>query len=67
MTHCCKELLKAGALGKLQTLYANVGPSVNWPPLPSRDWLAAVKLPPKQVLDWDRWLGPAPWRPYPSS
>jgi predicted dehydrogenase len=40
---------------------------VNWPPLPSRDWLAAEELPPKQVLDWDRWLGPAPWRPYHSS
>lgn len=63
----CKELLKSGALGKLQALYANVGPSVNWPPLPSRDWLAAEELPPKQVLDWDRWLGPAPWRPYHSS
>jgi predicted dehydrogenase len=63
----CKELLKSGALGKLQALYANVGPSVNWPPLPSRDWLAAEELPPRQVLDWDRWLGPAPWRPYHSS
>jgi predicted dehydrogenase len=60
----CKELLRSGALGKIQTLYANVGPSVNWPPLPSRDWLPAAELPPKQVLDWDRWLGPAPWRPY---
>jgi len=60
----CKELLKTGALGKLTALYANVGPSVNWPPIPSRDWLAGVELPPKQVLDWDRWLGPAPWRPY---
>ncbi len=60
----CKELLQSGALGKLQTLYANVGPSVNWPPLPSRDWLEEQPLPPKQVIDWDRWLGPAPWRPY---
>ena len=60
----CKDLLKSGALGKLQTLYANVGPSVNWPPVPSRDWLAAEALPPREVLDWDRWLGPAPWRPY---
>ena len=63
----CKELLKSGALGKLKALYANVGPSVNWPPIPSRDWLAAEDLPPRQVLDWDRWLGPAPWRPYHSS
>jgi predicted dehydrogenase len=63
----CKELLQSGALGRLQALYANVGPAINWPPLPSRDWLAAEPLPPKQVLDWDRWLGPAPWRPYNSS
>ncbi|MCC7496491.1 MAG: Gfo/Idh/MocA family oxidoreductase [Bryobacterales bacterium] len=63
----CKNLLNTGALGKLQTLYANVGPSVDWPPIPSRDWLAEEALPPKQVLDWDRWLGPAPWRPYHSS
>ena len=63
----CKELLESGALGKLKALYANTGPSVNWPPLPSRDWLAPQDLPPKQVLDWDRWLGPAPWRPYHSS
>jgi len=63
----CKELLRSGALGKLEALYANTGPSVNWPPLPSRDWLAGEDLPPKQVLDWDRWLGPAPWRPYHSS
>ena len=63
----CRELLRSGALGTLKTLYANVGPSVNWPPLPSRDWLAAEELPPKQVLDWDRWLGPAPGRPYHSS
>lgn len=59
----CKELLKFGALGKLKALYANTGPSVNWPPLPSRDWLPAETLPPKQVLDWERWLGPAPGAP----
>lgn len=60
----CRELLRSGALGKLKALYANVGPSVNWPPLPSRDWLEGQPLPPVQVLDWERWLGPAPWRPY---
>ncbi len=58
------ELVHTGKLGKLQTVYADVGPSVNWPPLPSHDWLPAEPEPPKQVLDWDRWLGPAPWRPY---
>lgn len=58
------ELAHTGKLGKLKTVYANVGPWQNWPPLPSRDWLPAEPEPPKQVLDWDRWLGPAPWRPY---
>lgn len=61
------ELVHTGKLGKLQTVYANVGPSRNWPPLPSRDWLPEEPLPPVQVLDWDRWLGPAPWRPYNSA
>ena len=59
-----KELIDAGMLGKLHTVYANVGPSTHWPPLPSRDWLKGEPEPPKQVVDWDRWLGPAPWRPY---
>jgi len=58
------ELVHSGKLGKLQTVYADVGPWKNWPPLPSKDWLPAEPEPAKQVLDWDRWLGPAPWRPY---
>ncbi len=61
------ELAHTGKLGKLHTVVANVGPQRNWPPLPSHDWLAAEPEHPKQVLDWDRWLGPAPWRPYNSS
>jgi predicted dehydrogenase len=61
------ELAHTGKLGKLQTVYANVGPWQNWPPLPSRDWLVGEELPPHQVLDWERWLGPAPWRPYNSA
>jgi predicted dehydrogenase len=58
------ELVHTGTPGKLHTVYANVGPSENWPPLPSHDWLAAETQPPKEVVDWERWLGPAPWRPY---
>jgi predicted dehydrogenase len=27
-------------------------------------WLQAEPLPPRDVVDWDLWLGPAPWRPY---
>ena len=58
------EMVNTGKLGKLTAVVANVGPSVNWPPLPRHDWLAGEPEPPRQVLDWDRWLGPAPWRPY---
>jgi hypothetical protein len=29
-----------------------------------QDWLPAQAEPPKEELDWDLWLGPAPWRPY---
>ena len=58
------ELAHTGKLGKLHTLYANVGPWEHWPPVPSRGWLAAEPEPPKALLDWERWLGPAPWRPY---
>ena len=58
------DLAKTGKLGKLHTLHANVGPGDRWPPKTSHDWLPAEPLPPKQVVDWDRWLGPCPWRPY---
>ncbi len=58
------NLAKTGKLGKLHTLHANVGPGDCRPPKTSHDWLAAEPLLPKQVVDWDRWLGPCPWRPY---
>lgn len=58
------ELARSGKLGKLQTLYAHAGPASNWPPLPSHDWLPEEPAPPQQLVDWDRWLGPCPWRPY---
>ncbi|HOQ46422.1 MAG TPA: Gfo/Idh/MocA family oxidoreductase [Bryobacteraceae bacterium] len=58
------ELVHTGRLGKLQAVYANVGPWQSWPPLPHRGWLPPEPEPPKEVFDWDRWLGPAPWRPY---
>jgi predicted dehydrogenase len=58
------ELAHNGQLGKLHTVVANTGPLASWPPMPSHDWLPAEPEPPKSVLDWDRWLGPAPWRPF---
>lgn len=58
------EFAHSGKLGKLQTVHAETGPGNRWPPSTTHDWLPAEPEPPKQVVDWDRWLGPAPWRPY---
>ena len=53
------ELARSGKLGKLQTLYASV-----YIPELDNDWLPGEPTPPKDVVDWNLWLGPAPWRPY---
>jgi predicted dehydrogenase len=50
------ELVQNGRIGKVHTVHVNVGG-------PPED----CYLPPQPVpegLDWDMWLGPAPWRPY---
>lgn len=53
------KLAQSGKLGKLQTLYASVYmPAINLP------WLPGEPTPPRDVVDWNLWLGPAPWRPY---
>ena len=54
-----KDLVQDGKLGKLHTVHANTRP-----PGTSHHWLPAEPEPPKDVCDWDRWLGPCPWRPY---
>ena len=53
------HLAHSGKLGKLHTVHANTRP-----PATSHQWLPAEEQPPKDVVDWDRWLGPCPWRPY---
>lgn len=58
------NLARSGKLGKLTAFHAEAGPGERWAPLTSHAWLAAEEEPPIQVLDWNRWLGPAPWRPY---
>ena len=50
------ELIHDGRLGRLKMVYPNL-------PGTSKD----VNLKPEPVpegLDWDLWVGPAPWRPY---
>ena len=53
------ELARSGRLGKLHTVHANT-----LSPGTTHDWLPAEPEPSKDVVDWDRWLGPTPWRPY---
>lgn len=53
------ELAHSGKLGKLHTLHASV-----YMPLLDNTWLPAQPAPPREVVDWNLWLGPAPWRPF---
>ena len=50
------ELVRNGRIGKVHTVHVNVG----GPPVECH--LPAQPTPPG--LDWDFWLGPAPYRPY---
>jgi predicted dehydrogenase len=53
------EMAQTGKLGKLREVHANtLHPAV------TRDWLPAEPEPGPDVCDWNRWLGPCPWRPY---
>lgn len=54
------ELLKKGIVGKVRTVNVT---------LPSPNWIARAKSPvpnsaPPEGFDYNRWLGPAPMRPY---
>jgi hypothetical protein len=61
----CIEMARQGRLGKIHTAYAHIAP---WDAAEMRfDWVAPEPEPPKDVVDWDAWLGPCPWRPYNSS
>lgn len=53
------QLVHAGKLGRIQKMYASV-----YVPTLENGWLPAEPTPPQDVVDWQMWLGPAPWRPY---
>lgn len=53
------RLAQSGRLGKIHTLFASV-----YTPSIETAWLTGEPTPPRDVVDWDLWLGPAPWRPY---
>jgi predicted dehydrogenase len=55
------DLARSGKLGELTTLHAEKAPIQ---PEYYRITLPAETEPPKEVFDWDTWLGPAPWRAY---
>ena len=55
------SIWRSGKLGKLRTLHASIA---YYKPQVVHDWLPAEPEPPKEMEDWDMWLGPAPWRPY---
>jgi len=56
---CAVELARGGKLGKLQSVEASIYALAE-----NHNWLPAEPEPPRDVIDWDLWLGPAPWRPY---
>lgn len=56
----CIEMARMGRLGPVHTAYADC----RWRDGNRHDWLPAEPEPPKEVLDWDAWLGPSPWKPY---
>lgn len=53
------ELARRGMLGKIHTLTAHIVAR-----MAKHRWLPAQPLPPRDELDWDLYLGPAPWRPF---
>jgi len=59
------NLARSGRLGRLRELHAekarNMSTVVQFTVLPPEP------QPAREVMDWDMWLGPAPWRPYNSS
>jgi hypothetical protein len=56
------ELARSGRLGKVHTVYAH---QLKFQM--DTDWLPAEPEPDPEEVDWNMWLGPAPWRPYNSA
>jgi len=54
------QLANSGRLGKLKAVHAHPAGMKT----ASSGWLPAEPQPPKELVDWDMYLGPAAWRPY---
>jgi predicted dehydrogenase len=55
------ELVRSGYIGQVKTVRVCIGTGT-FPMYPVGCDIAGEPAP--DYLDWDRWLGPAPWRPY---
>lgn len=53
------DLARSGKLGRIHTLHASI-----YKLRVLHGCLPAEPEPDPDVVDWDRWLGPSPWRPY---
>jgi len=53
------KIAHSGKLGKITRVHANT-----LHPATTNDWKPEEQLPDPNEIDWDRWLGPCPWRPY---
>jgi len=54
------ELARTGRLGKMKRVFAHpAGMTAS-----TSGWLPAENEPPKEVVDWNMYLGPAAWRPF---
>ena len=53
------RLVHEGKIGKLHTMHASV-----YMPTLDNAWLPGEPTPSRDMVDWNLWLGPAPWRPY---
>ncbi|MBM3865179.1 MAG: Gfo/Idh/MocA family oxidoreductase [Verrucomicrobia bacterium] len=53
------NLARTGRLGRIHTVHAGILALEE-----SHQWLPAETQPARELVDWDRWLGPAPWRPF---
>ncbi len=54
------QLARTGKLGKLNKVFAHPAGMQAM----MSGWLVPEKEPPKEVVDWDTYLGPAAWRPF---
>ncbi len=53
------EMARRGMLGQIKTLTAHIMARAA-----THQWFPPEPEPPREVLDWDMFLGPTPWRPY---